>query len=465
MKEGGCILVFVDIFSVEEVDRLSCFLQDCADHDTEACFILVHHSHDNSEPMPAEQSEFLMSFIEAGVDDIIMDGASGCKLACAVQARINFHMRAIQNHSALLRRHTLTKRIDMLVWDYLRVRMDTRLPEIDFSIAAGEPKNLKDFEVGKALGQGSFGKVFEVRRAGQPTDSSREVIKSFSKASAASKDGLESLRDLKNQITTMRQLSTQDGAHPNITRLYNVYHSQTHVFLRMEYGGPENLGRRLTTRDSKKSEEQCFLPLHKVNATLSQCSSALSHLHVVHNIAHRDIKPENIVVSETPETITIQVTDFGLAKIVRPDKGSSTSRSIAGTLPYMAPEMVLEGKCDVFVSDMWSIGCLFLDVLCFNRFIERMCFKKQPTSKNADQRKHNLVKGVRDHLEVPGVVSEWLETYLRPELKVLLALTRVMLQGMLRIDPTERWTVKDLSNYVPSLLQCESDIDATCAKN
>jgi serine/threonine protein kinase len=58
---------------------------------------------------------------------------------------------------------------------------------------------------------------------------------------------------------------------------------------------------------------------------------ALNYLHL-HNIVHRDIKPENIVIDEHD---VAKLCDFGAA-----EHTGEKPRSIAGTMPYMSPEVV-----------------------------------------------------------------------------------------------------------------------------
>ena len=51
------------------------------------------------------------------------------------------------------------------------------------------------------------------------------------------------------------------------------------------------------------------------------------------NIIHRDIKPENLVIDDEGY---IRITDFGIARIWRPENAQDTS----GTPGYMAPEVM-----------------------------------------------------------------------------------------------------------------------------
>jgi len=367
-------------------------------------------------------------------------------LACMVRARIPFHEGWSKCVGAAFHKLRLKKRIDQLLWEYLRVRMDTQIPDIDPSIPVGEPSQIHAMTLGKVLGQGAFGKVFEVRKDDNCDAPMDEVVKCVSKGA---RNSIDAIKDLKNQIVAMRHLSKGVWEHPNITKLLGVMHSRTHIFLRMEYGGPEDLCTRLNSRDGKHSEVR-ELPLHKVLSVISQCIGAVAHLHMQPSIAHRDIKPDNIIMSETADLIMIKLADFGLSKVV---SGQSISRSVAGTLPYMAPEMVLNGRCDVFSADIWSMGIVCLDVLCFVKFVEREIFRNQPGVKNEEtgRKKNRFVEAVFNYFSAPNCIEGVIGMRTRPELQDMAVKSSEMLQGMLNVSTTERWSAKDLIACVSAL--------------
>jgi serine/threonine protein kinase/DNA polymerase III delta prime subunit len=91
------------------------------------------------------------------------------------------------------------------------------------------------------------------------------------------------------------------------------------------------------------------LPLDRVITYVKQVADALEYAHQKH-IIHRDIKPENLLLNERQE---IMLSDFGLA-LFAPQNILLSRQSIAGTLPYTAPEQ-LRGK-PTFASDQYSLG-------------------------------------------------------------------------------------------------------------
>jgi serine/threonine protein kinase, bacterial len=92
-------------------------------------------------------------------------------------------------------------------------------------------------------------------------------------------------------------------------------------------------------------------------------------------VAHRDIKPGNILVSGGDAFTDIKITDFGIAtladhlfdEVVRNggDLTRSTSGTIQGAFPYMAPEMMFRRPGDSvgLEADVWALGAVMFRLL------------------------------------------------------------------------------------------------------
>lgn len=76
-------------------------------------------------------------------------------------------------------------------------------------------------------------------------------------------------------------------------------------------------------------------------------------------IIHRDIKPENLVFDNEGY---LRVTDFGIARIRKPDNGNETS----GTPSYMAPE-VLCRQNHTFAADYYALGVIAFECMLGRR--------------------------------------------------------------------------------------------------
>ena len=75
-----------------------------------------------------------------------------------------------------------------------------------------------------------------------------------------------------------------------------------------------------------------------------------------HSFIHRDIKPPNIYLNSKGE---VKLGDFGIAERLLP---SHYLRGQAGTLRYMAPEVVQGNEYD-HSADIWALGCVIGELM------------------------------------------------------------------------------------------------------
>ena len=78
-----------------------------------------------------------------------------------------------------------------------------------------------------------------------------------------------------------------------------------------------------------------------------------------HYVIHRDIKPANIMLSHA--TGMMKVIDYGMAKEIEFEDRPMTNE--VGSLYYRAPELLLGSKRYDFSVDVWSLGCVFYEML------------------------------------------------------------------------------------------------------
>jgi serine/threonine protein kinase len=74
---------------------------------------------------------------------------------------------------------------------------------------------------------------------------------------------------------------------------------------------------------------------------------------------HRDLKPCNLLISEDEKTI--KIADFGLARSFGLPLKTYTHEVV--TLWYRAPEVMLGSKIYSTAIDMWSLGCIFFEIV------------------------------------------------------------------------------------------------------
>jgi len=138
--------------------------------------------------------------------------------------------------------------------------------------------------------------------------------------------------------------------HPYIVSLYFAFQTKGKIYLVMDY----MLGGQLfyhLRKQSMFSEE--FSKFYAAELTL-----AIDHLHSK-GIIHRDLKPENILLDGKGH---IALTDFGFSK---EDVHDNSSKTVCGTMEYMAPEMI-SGSGHGKSVDWWCLGILLFDMLTGN---------------------------------------------------------------------------------------------------
>ncbi|MCO5560847.1 hypothetical protein L7F22_014467 [Adiantum nelumboides] len=169
-----------------------------------------------------------------------------------------------------------------------------------------------DFTLLRVVGQGAFGKVFQVQHINTMEIFAMKVMKKDEIMEKNQGDYMKAERDILTKII-----------HPFIVQLRYSFQTKSN----------EDLARVYT----------------------AEIISAVSHLHN-NGIIHRDLKPENILLDAEGH---VKLTDFGLAKEV---EDSAQTNSLCGTVEYMAPEILL-AKGHGKAADWWSVGILLYEML------------------------------------------------------------------------------------------------------
>ncbi|CDP18308.1 unnamed protein product [Coffea canephora] len=214
------------------------------------------------------------------------------------------------------------------------------------SAVAGEaihgwvPLRAESFEKLEKIGQGTYSSVFRAR------DLETGKIVALKKVRFDNFEP-ESVRFMAREIMILRRLD-----HPNVIKLEGLITSRLScsMYLVFEYMEHDIAG-LLSSPDIKFSEAQ-------VKCYLKQLLSGLEHCHS-RGVMHRDIKGANLLVNNDG---VLKIADFGLANFCNfGQKQPLTSRVV--TLWYRPPELLL-GSTDYGSSvDLWSVGCVFAELL------------------------------------------------------------------------------------------------------
>merc|ERR1712185_459314 len=111
-------------------------------------------------------------------------------------------------------------------------------------------------------------------------------------------------------------------------------------------------------QDLKKYLDVCDggIELTIVKSFLFQLLTGVAYCHH-HRVLHRDLKPQNLLINREGE---LKLADFGLARAFGIPVRSYTHEVV--TLWYRAPEVLMESTCYSTPLDIWSCGCIFVEM-------------------------------------------------------------------------------------------------------
>ena len=259
------------------------------------------------------------------------------------------------------------------------------------TLTLDEDENIgfKSFEILEVLGQGTFGKVFKVKKKDTGNIYAMKVLK---------KSVLARNKHLKYAITEWNVLKKAD--HPFIIRLHYSFQTPDYLYMILDYWPNGDLSIHLNSKQIFEENEAKFF--------IAEIILAMDYLHK-RDILYRDLKPENILVCEDGH---IKMADFGLAKEGVNDK--KKAKSFCGSPAYLPPEML--GTSGVSkAADIYQLGAVLYELLVGLPPYYTENIKK-------------LYENIRSaNLQIPN--------YLSPE-------ARNLLKKMLHKDPKHRLGVK-----------------------
>lgn len=140
-------------------------------------------------------------------------------------------------------------------------------------------------------------------------------------------------------------------SHPHVVAVFDQGEDAGTVYLAME------LVPGHTLRDTIAKEAP--MAPEKALALLDPVLSALASAHRA-GLVHRDVKPENVLIADDGR---VKVADFGLAKAISADtQHTATQGVLIGTVSYLAPELVVDGKADPR-ADVYAVGVILYELL------------------------------------------------------------------------------------------------------
>lgn len=189
------------------------------------------------------------------------------------------------------------------------------------------------------IGEGTYGVVYKAR------DKSTGRIVALKKIRLETEDeGVPS--------TAIREISIlKELQHPNVVQLIDIVNQDTKLYLIFEFLDMD-LKRYMDFTLNKGAFDVALIK--------SYMYQLIRGIHFCHRrrILHRDLKPQNLLIDKQGH---IKLADFGLARAFGIPLKTYTHEVV--TLWYRAPEVLLGSKHYAPALDIWSIGCIFAEMV------------------------------------------------------------------------------------------------------
>ena len=215
--------------------------------------------------------------------------------------------------------------------------------------------NINDYNIIKQIGEGTFGKIFEVEDSNHYHFALKKLLA----------NSIKEMEMLKSEYELLLGL---EGLNINLIHIYGIENKKLDkttfvVYVLMELAICD-WEKEIANREKKKryySEEELIFILKNLIYTFAELQR--------HNISHRDIKPQNILLCKDN---SLKIADFGEAKEARNRNNIDTIRqTIRGTELYMSPILFDSLKTkkrtgkyilhNSYKSDVFSLGfCILL---------------------------------------------------------------------------------------------------------
>lgn len=253
--------------------------------------------------------------------------------------------------------------------------------------------NISDFKRGKKLGEGAYGIVYDA----EDRDNNKFALKRNRIDSTVSFNASIREMDILNKLYD----------HHNICKLVDIAKGVDGVY------SPRKDDRKY--RDDKISFvfERATSDLHHfihdvkyryrydiLKYFMCQILVGTECLHH-RGIVHRDLKLANILVFENYQ---VQLADFGLSTHYTDQQPGTPDLY---SLPYRPPEVCKNYKnvdcgSSTFKGDVWSIGCMFFEMISHNLFVK---FTKGEQELTSNELLANILYAVEDELPIEKVKS------------------------------------------------------------
>eukprot|EP00904_Undaria_pinnatifida_P006544 jgi/Undpi1/3019/HiC_scaffold_14.g06396.m1 len=203
-------------------------------------------------------------------------------------------------------------------------------------------KKVGKYEIGRTIGEGTFGKV---KLAINTETGDKMAIKVLDK-SIIQRQNMGA--QVKREISIMKLVR-----HPYVVQLREVLASSSKIFLVCELITGGELFDKIVEKQRFTEDEARFY-FRQLLEGMEYCHSQ--------GVCHRDLKPENILLDGSGN---VKISDFGLSNLYSggDDEALKLLHTTCGTPNYVAPEVLADRGYDGRMADVWSMGVILYVLL------------------------------------------------------------------------------------------------------
>ncbi|XP_064617026.1 serine/threonine-protein kinase Chk1-like [Liolophura sinensis] len=139
--------------------------------------------------------------------------------------------------------------------------------------------------------------------------------------------------------------------HEHIIKFYGCRKEGSIQYLFLEYASGGELFDRI--------EPDVGMSLPDASKYFKQLIGGVEYLHS-RGVTHRDLKPENVLLDDFDN---LKISDFGLATVFRHQGRQRMMEKCCGTVPYLAPEVLVRKPYHAQPADIWSCAIILVALL------------------------------------------------------------------------------------------------------
>lgn len=298
-------------------------------------------------------------------------------------------------------------------------------------------RSVECFEKLEQIGEGTYGQVYMAREKETGEIVALKKIRMDNEKEGFPITAIREIKILKKlqheNVIKLKEIVTSPGPEAEDQGKPDGNKYKGNIYMVFEYMDHDLTG--LADRPGLR------FTIPQIKCYMKQLLTGLHYCHV-NQVLHRDIKGSNLLIDNEGN---LKLADFGLARSFSSDHNANLTNRVI-TLWYRPPELLLGATKYGPAVDMWSVGCIFAELLNGKPILP---------GKNEPEQLNRIFElcGTPDEINWPGVSKiPWYNKFkpARPLKRRVREVFRhfdrnalELLEKMLALDPSQRISAKD----------------------